>query len=334
MTAITGPTFPRFADAYRAVLSAIRDTPSYHTVTRAKTAIETLNVSFTLLDPVDRTPYIAARKTNIVFNHAEALWYLLGRDDLAMIAYYAPTLRRLSMDGLTLTGTAYGPRLFAADGPDRKSQYGRVVELLRRDPDTKRATMMIMRADELVDRDNPDVACTLGLQLMLRDGRLQMSAYMRGNDAVIGLLGDTFAFTFIQEFTARQLRVEVGSYAHHVGSMHINVNDLDKVDAMLTEPGGPTFTAAAMPKTSWLELADVASWEERLRHNHASFTADECHGLDPYWVEVVALFEVYRQISHEPDRPVSEAALGMLRPGHRWLVEQRWPARMPQPVTR
>ncbi|GIF47546.1 thymidylate synthase [Asanoa ferruginea] len=333
MTTITGPTFRGFTDAYRAVLAGILEAPRYRTSTRAKTAVETPNVSFTLLDPVVRMPLIAARKANVVFNHAEALWYLMGRDDLDMIGYYAPSLRPLSADGERLTGTAYGPRLFQPDGEDRRSQFTRVMALLRRDPDTKRAALLIMRPDELVDPDNPDVACTLGLQLMLREGELHMSAFMRGNDAVIGLLGDTFAFTFIQEFAARQLDVEVGTYAHHVGSMHINVNHLDQVAAILAEPDGPTFPRVQMPKTSWIDLADIGSWEERLRRDHARFDRDDCVGIDPYWAQVIALFEVYRQIVHCPGQRVTVAALEMLRPDHRWLVTHRWPSRMPEPVT-
>ena len=329
---ITGPQYTTFGDAYLAVLGEIRQAPQYHTQTRAKTAIETMNVSFTLLNPIARTPYLAARKANIVFNHAEVLWYLTGRDDLDMIVYYAPSLRPLSADGETLTGTAYGPRLFAPTKPDGRSQFDRVVALLRRDPDAKRAAMLIMRPDELVDPANPDVACTLGLQLMLRGGQLHMSAYMRGNDAMIGLLGDTFAFSFIQEFAARQLGVPVGTYAHHVGSMHINVNDLPKVDAMLAERTRPSFAAEPMPATTWDELAEVAGWEERLRRDTATFGSEDATGLDPYWAQVVALFDVYRQITHRPDEPVTPEALSLLRPGHRWLVEQRWPSRVPQPT--
>lgn len=329
---ITGPRYTTFGDAYLAVLREIRQSPQYHTQTRAKTAIETTNVSFTVLNPIARTPYVTARKANIVFNHAEALWYLTGRDDLDMIAYYAPSLRSLSQDGETLTGTAYGPRLFKPAKPDDRSQFDRVMDLLRHDPDAKRATMLIMRPDELADPANPDVACTLGLQLMLRGGHLHMSAYMRGNDAVIGLLGDTFAFTVIQEFAARHLGVEIGTYAHHVGSMHVNVNDLPKVDAMLTERAQPSFPAEPMPATTWAELADVAGWEQRLRRNADTFSPGDATQMHPYWAQVVALFEVYRQITHHPDEPVTPETLGMVRPGHRWLIEQRWPSHMPQAV--
>lgn len=329
---ITGPVFGTFTDAYLAVLHEIHDQPSYSTVTRAKTAMEIPNVSFTIQDPIARTPYLAARRANIVFNHAEALWYLSGRDDLAMIAHYVPRLRGPSENGTTLTGTAYGPRLFGSSPPDGRSQFDRILALLRDDPDTKRATMLIMRPDELTDPANPDVACTLGLQFMLRAGRLHSSAYMRGNDAMIGLYGDTFAFTFIQEFAAHLLGVEVGTYAHHVGSMHINTLDLAKVERIIAEPAHPDLGHAAMPSTtSWSDLRTVMSWEERLRRDQAVFGPDPVD-LDRYWVQVIALFEVHRQLTHHPDQPVTPEALALLRPGHCWLVEQRWPDRMPAGV--
>lgn len=329
---ITGPVFDNFTDAYLAVLREVHDQPSYSTATRRKTAIEIPNVSFIIRDPIARTPYLAARRANIIFNHAEALWYLSGRDDLDMIAHYAPRLRGLSENGTTLSGTAYGPRLFEPNAPDGRSQFDRILALLRDDPDTKRATMLIMRPDELVDPANPDVACTLGLQFMLRSGRLHLSAYMRGNDAMIGLYGDTFAFTVIQELTARLLGVEVGSYAHHVGSMHINALDIAKVERILAVSAPPDLGHTAMPSTtSWTDLRAVLFWEELLRLDQATFTADAVD-LDPYWLQVIALFEVHRQLACHHDQPVTAEALAMLRPGHRWLVEQRWPDRMPAGV--
>jgi thymidylate synthase len=150
-----------------------------------------------------------------------------GRDDLAMIAYYAPRLRHMSTDGQRLTGTAYGARLFRS-GPGGASQFERVIALLRADPDTKRAVMVIMDPGELIDSANPDVACTLALHLMVRGGALHMAASMRANDALTGLLCHVFSFTFIQEHAARLLGVPVGSYTHHAGSMHVNVADLPK----------------------------------------------------------------------------------------------------------
>ncbi|MFY1656141.1 thymidylate synthase [Micromonospora sp. WMMD1274] len=327
--------FTHFEPAYVSVLRQVLTGYRYQTCGRGKDALEIINCGSSLADPVDRVPYLAARGMNLPFNFAEALWYLTGRDDLDMIAYYAPSLRNVSPDGAMLTGTAYGPRLFRPTGPDGRSQYERVLRLLREESDSKRAAMIIMEPGELTDPANPDVACTLSLQFMLREDRLHMTAYMRGNDALIGLLGDTFSFTFIQEFAARELGVEVGQYAHYVGSMHVNKLDIPKVTAIINEAGSPTpgrrYPLDAMPRTTWEELKEVCFWEQRLRLNQDRLTPERLHEipLDPYWRRLLALFEVYRQIKHSPDTSVSRDSLAELHPGHRWLVAVRWPFCVP-----
>jgi thymidylate synthase len=330
---VTGPVFATFTDAYLAVLAQVASSPQHEIATRGNAAREILNVCFTVRDPVARSPYLAARKANIVFNHAEALWYLSGRDDLAMIGHYAPRLHRFSADGQRLTGTAYGPRLFGP-GPDRASQFDRVIALLRADPDTKRAATVIMQPGELADPANPDVACTLALQLILRSGALHMTALMRANDTVTGLLCDVFSFTFIQEYAARLLGARVGAYTHHAGSMHINLPDLPKARAIVreaTDTAPPRFPAAAMPAGHLDDLAKVLTWEQALRLNQRAATPSDpgLVGLHPYWQQIVMLFEAHRQITRLPDDPVDGATLAALDPGHRWLLAHRWPRNIP-----
>ncbi|MGH3190393.1 MAG: thymidylate synthase [Streptosporangiaceae bacterium] len=330
---MTPPVFATFTDAYAAVLSRVAGQHQYDIDTRGHAAREVLNVTFTLADPLARSPFLAARRTNIIFSHAEALWYLSGRDDLAMIGYYAPRLRLSSADGHRLTGTAYGPRLFGA-GPDGVSQFDRALALLRADPDTKRAVLVVLQPGELDDPGNPDVSCATALHLMLRGGALQMTACMRANDALIGLACDVFCFTFILEHTARLLGVPVGSYTHHADSMHVNLPDLPKVRSILREArqgAPPEFPAEPMPAERPGDLAAVLEWEQALRLNWRAArpgTAD-LDGLHPYWQRVVALFEAYRQITRQPGQPVDPGTLDALDPGHRWLVGHRWPGRLP-----
>ena len=333
---ITAPVFATFSDAYLAVLSCVTCDYRYEIDTRGHAARELPNVTFTVGNPLTRTPFLAGRRANIVFSHAEALWHLAGRDDLAMIAHYAPRLARFSADGQRLTGTAYGPRLFAA-GPDGTSQFDRVLNLLRADTDTKRAVLVIAQPGELTDPANPDVACATALHLMLRAGALHMTAYMRANDALIGLLCDAFCFTFIQEHAARLLGTPVGTYTHHADSMHVNLPDLPKVQAILREAQRapqPDFPPASMPAGRPGDLRTVLDWEQDLRLNQREASPDSgaLDALDPYWRRVVALFEAYRQITYVPDRPADPATLAMLDPGHHWLLARRWPDRVPSPA--
>jgi len=331
---ITAAAFATFTDAYLAILSCVTERHRYEPSTRGNRAREILNVSFTLRDPLTRSPYLAARKANIVFNYAEALWYLSGRNDLAMIGHYAPRLRMFSADGQRLTGTAYGPRLFGP-GPDGLSQFDQVIALLRTDPDTKRAVMIVMQPEELADPGNPDVSCTLALHMLLRGGVLHMAAHMRANDALTGLLCDVFSFTFIQEHAARLLHVPVGSYTHHAGSMHINLPDMAKAYSIVREAAQtapPRFPAAVMPTCHASDLAAVQDWEQALRLNQRTVTAGDpaLARLDPYWRQIVLLFEAHRQITRHPGCPVDAATLDALHPAHRWLLSRRWPHNVPR----
>jgi thymidylate synthase len=227
-------TFSSFHDAYVGVLEAIMTRPDQTISTRGNTSAELLDVSFRITQPRERLPFLVRRPVNIAYNLAEALWYLSGRNDLDMIAYYAPGMANYSADGRTLTGSAYGRALFD-QGSDGRTQWDRVLGLLADDPDSKRAVVTFFRPDELAVESNPDVSCTIAAQFLLRGGCLHLTSYMRGNDAFMGMVSDVYAFTFIQEFAAVRLGVEVGHYSHHVGSMHINDRDMKTVRRLLNE---------------------------------------------------------------------------------------------------
>lgn len=103
--------FGRFQDAYVSVLAQVSRDCDYTVASRGNACRESLNISFVLNDPCDRVVYVPARRTNIVFCFAEALWYLWGRYDLEMISYYAPRLARyrfIAMHMIAITPSAGG----------------------------------------------------------------------------------------------------------------------------------------------------------------------------------------------------------------------------------
>ena len=335
---VHGPSFATFQQAYLAVLRQVATKHQYTIARCGRDAVEVINTSFTIDDPVDRLPYLAARHTNVVLHHAEALWCLASRADLDMIGYYASRLQRPAITR-RLTGAACAPWLFGVDGDDGGRRFDRAMRQLVDDPHTDRAVMTVVRPDELVAVGDPDAAGALGLQFLLRDGRLHLAAHLRGNDALAGLPCDIFSFTFLLEFAARRLGVPVGTYSHHVGSMHLHRTDLERVDAILAESDhldtdAPRFPTPAMPATSRDDLTRILHWEQALRTNTQRLDPVRLDRLPlpVYWQQVLALFEAHRQIIHEPDRPVTADAMAALHPGHRWLVAARWPQRMPATV--
>ncbi len=326
--------FETFHDAYPRMLRWLIEEPAYRNAPRGYASREQLGVSFRIARADQRVPFVPARRLNIVFNFAEALWYLAGRDDLDFIAYYAPSIRKYSADGHRLTGTAYGRALFgAAEG--RPDQWPAVVETLREDPDSKRAVIQIFRGEELQVSGNPDVSCTLGLQFLLREGALHAVGFMRANDVYRGMSSDVFSFTFLQEMLARELGVPVGSYVHQVGSLHLYDPDHSRALEVLADPAADEPSAWSFPLMpegdNWPWVREVLAVEEQLRlGRHTLGATPSSYGLPDYWTQVLVLFEVHRRIRSK--EPVGEAQLSLLSPLYRRLVEERWPAIAPAPV--
>ncbi|GIJ52315.1 thymidylate synthase [Virgisporangium aliadipatigenens] len=325
-------SFDDFHAAYLSILQDAYKDYDYVNKPRGNLSREKLGVSFVVRDPIQRQVMSAARRANIVFNFAEALWYLSGSDLLEPIAHYAPSIRQYSADGVTLPGTAYGPRIMSVDETGT-TQWANVVAELRRDPDSKRAILQIFRNDEIGIPGNIDVACTLALQFLVREGRLEAIGFMRANDAYRGLVSDYFSFTFIQEVLARELGVEVGAYHHHVGSLHIYEDDWPRAERVLSEPA----PAASVPRDrfpvmpagdNWPHIHRVLALEAVLRRNEATRAdlGEALADLPEYWADVVALFELQRQVTFE-GRIRAESVSG-LPPVYRWLVEQKWAARI------
>lgn len=281
-----------FQSSYVALLRRLLEADVYTNSPRGMASREITGVSVLVRDPRRRWVLAPWRRTNLAFNFAEALWYLAGSNDLDHIAYYAPSIRRYSADGRTLAGTAYGPRIFA-HGEEAIDQWQRCRELIQQDRDTKRALIQIFEPRELQDSANPDVACTVAMHLMWREGRLHAAVFMRANDAYRGAASDVFSFTFLQEVFARDVGAELGPYFHCVSSYHLYEEDLPRVS---TDECSPPPPMPAMPDGDpWPSLRALLALERECRISAHALTPGglDAFGLTPFWRHVGALLAAY-----------------------------------------
>lgn len=196
---------------------------------------ELIDCNIEITNPLDRIIQTPDRKTNVSYAFGELLWYLSGRNDLKTIGYYSTRMVSFSDDGLTLN-SAYGYRIFGHHPMIGFDQWAHVKKLLTEDPDSRQAIIHLHTPN---DKKTKDEVCTLSLQFLIRAGKLQMITTMRSNDIVLGFTYDVFSFTMLQEMMAYELKVEIGSYFHKVGSMHIYERDFNLLDA--PNLSGPTF---------------------------------------------------------------------------------------------
>ncbi|MFJ2868266.1 thymidylate synthase [Kitasatospora sp. NPDC087314] len=328
--------FPSFQHAYVAVLRHVIETYEFVNSARGNDSQEIIGASFRLADPRQRALYLTSRPVNPVYHYAEALWYLGGMRNLDLIGHYANRRRADSRDGVTIEGSSYGARIFAPRPDGAPSAFDQALELLRAEKDSKRAYMPIFEARDLDEIGHPDLPCLVGLHLLAREGYLHMVTYMRANDANRGMVCDVYSFTLIQEFAAALLGLRLGSYTHHVGSMHVGVRDLERAGRVLDETAAssgtvPCFAPPVMPADStWKHIRTVLEHEELLRANRVQYTPRDVAGLDlpRYWQRVLLLFEAHRQVVNCPEDPVDQRVLDALEPGARWQFARRWPARV------
>lgn len=179
---------------------------------RGQRTLELSPVHIELVDPTDTLPDGINRARLLpAIAAAEALQNIAGVAQPALmsrISSFFPKPTGRWGEGVE----TYGPRI----GP----QMDDVVELLRRDPDSREAVVSIWRAGDVTGGQAHNL-CTVSLQFLVREGALDLLVTMRSNDAWYGLCYDLFQFAQVQLTVARCLGVPAGRYFHSAASMHL-----------------------------------------------------------------------------------------------------------------
>jgi len=210
---------------------------------------------------------------------------------LRFISYYVQRYEKESDDNKSVYG-GYGPRLFSTKRGGRTiDQIANVVNLLKRNPDTRRAVVQLFDAADIADH-HIEIPCTCTLQFMIRHKRLHMFTSMRSNDAFFGLPHDVFAFTMLQEMLARSLDIDVGRYKHFVGSLHLYDDQTGNAHAYLAEGFQERISMPPMPPNNpWSSVLRVLKAEKVIRSGKRVDISQL--GLDPYWTDLVRLLQIY-----------------------------------------
>lgn len=113
------------------------------------------------------------------------------------------------------------PKKFAQKNND---QVNRVVNLLRRDSNSRRAVISLWDSECDMNSEHPPCACIL--QFMLRHGELDTFAYFRSNDSWMAVLPDMIAMTKLASLIAQKLKAPMGQYIHFAASYHLYEPDI------------------------------------------------------------------------------------------------------------
>lgn len=179
---------------------------------------ELLDAVFCIEDPTRSVVTSPIRKMPIRYAVGELAWYIAGSNRVSDISRFAKKWEELSDDGVH-NNSAYGYRIHEMFGFD---QWEHIKRMLVTDPNTRQAVIHIKDPDDTPTKDTP---CTVYLQFFLRGGKLNLSVHMRSNDIWMGVPYDMFSFCFMQMRMAMELGVDIGTYTHYAGSLHMYARD-------------------------------------------------------------------------------------------------------------
>lgn len=197
---------------WQETISSILSNPDYIASPRGMEVKEVLSRTYKVQMPAYLD--LEDRKVNLAFMFAEAAWIISGSNRLSDITPYMKIYENFSDDGVFLRG-AYGPKVI--------DQFGYVVDSLVKDLDTRQAVMTTWRERP---GESKDIPCTVSMQFIIRDGKLNMITTMRSHDIILGATYDMFTFSMIANsvrllLCARGVEVNLGELYVTSGSLHI-----------------------------------------------------------------------------------------------------------------
>ena len=184
---------------------------------------EIINATTVLSDPTNNIMKNSLRNMPMKYAIGELLWYMSHNNKLREIQKYTKGWDRMSDDGVTVNSN-YGWCIRDKYGFD---QWEWCKQELNNNPNSRRAVIHIK---EPSDKDSKDVNCTVCLQFFIRDEKLYCTTYMRSNDIWLGYPYDVFQFTCMQILMSMELGIELGTYTHIAGSLHLYGRNYVNID--------------------------------------------------------------------------------------------------------
>ena len=189
------------------------------------------NVGFELEVPNANAILASKVKRNWSYEYAEAewQWYLSGNPNIKKLGEIygkVPAIWKRMADEQGNVNSNYGYQWC------RENQLGKVISMLKANPETRQATISIYDGKEIHQYDY-DTPCTYAVQFTVLNNKLNMSVVMRSNDLWYGFCNDQYQFSNLQMLVAHETGYDVGTYYHFAHNLHLYNDKLPEQKEMM-----------------------------------------------------------------------------------------------------
>lgn len=241
---------------------------------RAGNTLELMHTTIVLGDPRQREILHPERKALYPAQIAETMWVLAGRNDVEWLGHYLPRASEFSDDGKVWRG-GYGPRLRGTEDPLLD-----VIDLLKKDPGTRRAVINIYDNREDLGADSKDIPCNTLLHFIRNEcGLLDLAVMVRSNDLMWGWSGiNAFEWSAVLEIVAHYAGVGMGRLVFHQSSLHLYERSWAKAERIAEReeiPSPDEWSPRFSPGDRGLDSL-ISQWfriEGLIRHGRSKLTS-------------------------------------------------------------
>jgi thymidylate synthase len=186
-------------------------------------------------------PLLTTKKLHVRSIVHELLWFLTGSTNVRPLQENGVTIWDEWADESGDLGPVYGSQWRSwppsAPGGTAIDQIAKVVEQIRRDPDSRRHIVSAWNVAEIDQMRLPP--CHALFQFWVAKGRLSCQLYQRSADVFLGVPFNIASYALLTQMVAQVTGLEAAEFIHTLGDAHLYRNHLEQARLQLTREPRP-----------------------------------------------------------------------------------------------
>lgn len=178
-------------------------------------------------------PLVTTKKLHLKSIIYELLWFLKGDTNVKYLQDHGVSIWDEWADENGELGPIYGKQWRSWPAQDGKSidQISRTLDLIRRNPDSRRIIVNAWNVGELEQMSL--TPCHALFQFWVGGGKLSCQLYQRSADVFLGVPFNIASYALLTHMFAQQCDLEPGEFIWTGGDTHLYLNHLDQADEQL-----------------------------------------------------------------------------------------------------
>jgi thymidylate synthase len=178
-------------------------------------------------------PLVTTKKLHLKSIIYELLWFLKGDTNVKYLRDHGVSIWDEWADENGELGPIYGKQWRSWPAPDGKSidQISRTIDLIRRNPDSRRIIVNAWNVGELELMSL--TPCHALFQFWVGEGKLSCQLYQRSADVFLGVPFNIASYALLTHMFAQQCDLQPGEFIWTGGDCHLYLNHLEQADEQL-----------------------------------------------------------------------------------------------------